>query len=168
MDEPSYEQLQRRFLLEQATATAMEQVRKRDRERPAERRAEEVKQRRKERDRKQRSEVHAVRSCCSAPCCARGSGRVACWRVGKRKERSVVGCLGKRKKRFYLPWLGWRHVPCAMWRRRPQVRGAWRGAWCLWCSFLFANGGRDLPHSTQRERLRSGMCAHVREMSPVP
>ena len=79
MDEPSCEQLQRRFLLEQATATAMEQVRKRDRERPAERRAEEVKQRRKERDRKQRAEVHAVRSCCSAPCCARGSGG---WRVG--------------------------------------------------------------------------------------
>jgi septal ring factor EnvC (AmiA/AmiB activator) len=79
VDEPSCEQLQRRFLLEQATATAMEQVRKRDRERPAERRAEEVKQRRKERDRKQRAEVHAVRSCCSAPCCARGSGG---WRVG--------------------------------------------------------------------------------------
>ena len=57
----------------------MEQARKRDRERRAERRAEEVKQRRKERDpKKRRAEIHAVRSCCSAPCCARGSGG---WRV---------------------------------------------------------------------------------------
>jgi len=28
------------------------------------------------------------------------SRRVGVWVVGKRKERSVVGCLGKRKKRF--------------------------------------------------------------------
>ena len=47
MDE-TCEQLQRRFLLKQATATAMEQARKRDRERRAERRAEGVEQRRKE------------------------------------------------------------------------------------------------------------------------
>ena len=32
------------------------------------------------------------------------SRRVGVWVVGKRKERSVVGCLGKRgEKRFYLP-----------------------------------------------------------------
>ena len=70
--------LQRRFPVGQATATAtaMEQARKRKRDRE---RRPEVKQRRKEQYRKRRAEVHAVCSCCSAPCCARGSGG---WRVG--------------------------------------------------------------------------------------
>ena len=32
------------------------------------------------------------------------SRRVGVWVVGKRKKRSVVGCLKKTEKRFYLPW----------------------------------------------------------------
>ena len=33
------------------------------------------------------------------------SRRVGVWVVGKRNKRSVVGCLKKRGKRFYLPWM---------------------------------------------------------------
>ena len=42
------------------------------------------------------------------------------------------------------------------------------GPGCLWCSFLFVNGGRDLPQYIKGASSFRREGAHVREVSPVP
>ena len=127
MDEERREQLQRRFIRQQR------------RLRWAERRAEVVTQRWKERNRrKRREDVRTVpHAACAAalretmgplrkryPVAHVGSGG---WRVRKRKERPVVGCLGKRKNVFdctgAVPVAGSKHPP------RPKPKGSGAGQW---------------------------------------
>ena len=81
----------------------MEQARKRDRERRAERRAEGVEQRRK-RGRPKAAGGGPRRSLVLFDAVLRSwEWRAACWRVEKRKKRSVVGCLKNGGNVFTCP-----------------------------------------------------------------
>ena len=82
---------------------------------------------------------------------------MVCWRVEKRKTRSVVGCLKKRGKRFYLPWWTRRQkVPYGALLKSTRPRGrraadpptVRSGEWPAWFSFWFSGCWRALAKGT--------------------
>ena len=89
---------------------------------------------------------------------------VGVWSIGKkRKERSVFGCLGKRKKRFYLPCQGppgpdWLAISLGVWSGRALATGT---AWAGLCLIHHHQAGKHPP--ARREPLFRGVPSWTSE-----